>query len=276
MKRGSKANVEGEGRNRPVLCLLSSLLASFVFLGCSRGKVERVEWPVMGTIAAVQTRGAAAGETVDVVRAVKAEFARIEKLLNAHNPNSELSRLAPLADQEILKACDPVMKPCYELAFAWRETTHGAFDPRWRGTNTLDLGALAKGFAVDLAAARVPKGKCGVLLDLGGNLRAVRGDWKVGVAGSDETFVLEENQACATSAEYFRGKHIYDGRTGRAVSNDVVSVTVVATDAMRADAFSTTAFIFGPEESRAYLDGWHTWSAVWILKDGRKVFWENK
>ena len=243
-------------------------------LGCSRAKVERIEWPVMGTIAAVQTRGATAEEMTQVVRAVKAEFARVEKLLNAHDPNSELSRLAPLAEQEILKTCDPTMKPCYELAFAWRETTHGAFNPRWRGTNTLDLGAIAKGFAVDLAAAHVPKGAYDVLLDLGGNLRAVRGDWKVGIAGSGESLELEENQSCATSAEYYRGKHIYDGRTGLAVSNDVSSVTVVATEAMYADLFSTTAFIFGPEESKPYLNGWHTCSVLWIMKDGRKIFKE--
>ena len=248
-------------------------LGLMLLVGCGERKIERIEWPVMGTVAAVQTRGATVEETAEVVRAVKAEFARVEKLLNAHDPNSELSRLAPLAEQEILETCDPAMKPCYELAFAWRETTHGAFNPRWRGTNTLDLGAIAKGFAVDLAAARVPKGNCDVLLDLGGNLRAVRGDWKVGIAGSCESFELEEHQSCATSAEYYRGKHIYDGRTGLAVSNDVVSVTVVATEAMYADLLSTTAFIFGPEESKPYLDGWHTYSAVWIMRNGRKISW---
>ena len=254
--------------------ILSFVLASFALLGCSRGKVERIEWPVMGTVAAVQTRGATAEEAAAIVRAVKDEFARVEKLLNAHDPNSELNRLAPLPDAEILKACNPTMKPCYELAFAWRGTTHGAFNPRWRGTNTLDLGAIAKGFAVDCAAARVPKGTYDVLLDLGGNLRAVRGDWKVGIAGSGESFELEENQSCATSAEYYRGKHIYDGRTGLAVSSDAVSVTVVATEAMLADLFSTTAFIFGPEGSKPYLNGWHAYSAAWIMRDGRKISWQ--
>ena len=249
------------------------LFGLVLLAGCGRAKVERIEWPVMGTVAAVQTRGATPDETAEVVRVVKDEFAHVEKLLNAHDPNSELSRLASLAEQEILRTCDPTMKPCYELAFAWREKTHGAFNPRWRGTNTLDLGAIAKGFAVDLAAARVPKGDYDVLLDLGGNLRAVRGDWSVGIAGSDETFGLEENQSCATSAEYYRGKHIYDGRTGLAVSNDISSVTVVATEAMYADMFSTIAFIFGPEESKPYLNGWHTYSTVWILKDGRMVSW---
>ena len=238
-------------------------------LGCSRAKIERIEWPVMGTVAAVQTRGAKAEETAQVVRAAKAEFARVEKLLNAHDPNSELSRLAPLAEQEILKACDPTMKPCYELAFAWRETTHGAFNPRWRGTNTLDLGAIAKGFAVDLAATRVPTGDYDVLLDLGGNLRAVRGDWKVGIAGSGESLELEENQSCATSAEYYRGKHIYDGRTGNVVTNDLLSVTIVhPSSAMLADGLSTICFILGETEGEAFLKKFYPEArAIWIRKE---------
>ena len=33
------------------------MAALLLVAGCSRGKIERVEWPVMGTIAAVQTRG---------------------------------------------------------------------------------------------------------------------------------------------------------------------------------------------------------------------------
>ena len=60
--------------------------------------------------------------------------------------------------------------------------------------------------------------------------------------------------ACATSAEYYRGKHIYDGRTGQAVSNGVTSVTVVhPTSAMLADGLSTTLFVFGKEEGERFL-----------------------
>lgn len=247
------------------------LVAFSLLLGCSRAKVERVEWTVMGTVAAVQTRGAKPEETAAAVAAVKSEFAKVERLLNAHDPDSELCRLAPLTDGEILGRCDPEMKPCYELAFAWRETTKGAFDPRWRGKGTLDLGAVAKGFAVDLAAARVPSGEFDVLLDLGGNLRAVRGSWRAGIAASGESFVLGEGRSCATSAEYYRGKHIFDGRTGLPVSNDVASVTVVACEAMWADMLSTTAFVFGPEEGVRYLDGRQAVSALWILRDGRRI-----
>ena len=255
---------------------IACVLGIVVFAGCGRARTERIEWPVMGTIAAVQTRGATPEETAGIVRMVKDVFARVEKLLNAHDPNSELSRLAPLPEKEILMRCDPEMKPCYEMAFDLMKKSGGAFNPRWRGTNTLDLGAIAKGFAVDLAAERVPYPKgFALLVDLGGNLRSVSGSWRTGIAGSDVVLPLDEGFAFATSAEYFRGKHIYDGRTRSPASNDVDSVTVeCGASAMEADGLSTTLFVLGPEEGGKFLD--EKWKmvgveAIWFMKDGSRV-----
>ena len=255
----------------------ASLLLVVLALGCSRAPIERVEWPVMGTIAAVQTRGATAEETTKFAHEAKEAFACVEKLLNAHDSNSELSRLAPLSEAEILERCDGEVRPCYEMAFDLMRKSGGAFNPRWRGTNTLDLGAIAKGFAVDCAVLRCG-GSCkggDKLLDLGGNLFAVRGQWKTGIAGTEAVIPLSEGCACATSAEYYRGKHIYDGRTGQAVSNGVASVTVeVAGSAMEADGLSTTLFVLGPEEGKRFLDEkWETvgLQAVWFMKDGRRI-----
>ena len=74
--------------------------------------------------------------------------------------------------------------------------------------------------------------------------------------------------ACATSAEYYRGKHIYDARTGRPVSNDVWSVTVVhPTSAMLADALSTILFIYGREEGERFLARHYPEArAIWRLR----------
>lgn len=234
---------------------ICALAAVALFLaGCSRAPVERVEWTSMGTIAAVQMRGATPEEVRAAAAAVKDIFARVESLLSAHDPDSELSRLAPLPDDEVLARCDADVRPCYAAAFALREASRGAFNPRWRGTNTLDLGAIAKGFAVDLAAERLRACGRDTLVDLGGNLRSVRGSWTVGIYGSDETLVLTNGMACATSAEYYRGNHIRDGRTGGAVTNAPASLTVVhPTSAMRADGLSTTLFILGPDASAAFL-----------------------
>ena len=258
-----------------ILRILQVLLI-VVFSGCGRSKVERIEWPVMGTIAAVQTKGATAEETAKFAREAREAFARVEKLLNAHDPNSELNRLASLPESEILERCDKDVRECYEMAFDLMKKSGGAFNPRWRGTNTLDLGAIAKGFAVDCAALAVGSvDGADWLLDLGGNVFAVRGKWKTGIAGTETVIPLSEGYACATSAEYYRGKHIFDGRTGQAVSNGVSSVTVVVGgSAMEADGLSTTLFVLGPEEGKRFLDEkWKTIGvqAVWFMKDGHCI-----
>ena len=275
--------------------VIFAFFALLLACGCVRRQgVERVEWSVMGTVAAIQAKsvdGSAWSAPVPVegvVSRVSAEargvLTGVETLLNAHAQTSELSRLAPLPDDQVVNSCDRVVRPCYEAAFALQKSTGGAFNPRWRGGKTLDLGAIAKGFAVDLAAERmnVPKGAA-VLVDLGGNVKAVKGQWRTGVkdpggSGFAAVVDLKEGEALATSATYFRGEHIYDGRTGSPATNGVASVTVLCDSAMWADGLSTTLFVLGPDEGRAFLDkhiesllGGRGVEVLWILSDGRRL-----
>ena len=242
----------------------------------------------MGTIAAVQTRGFTSSEKEALwVRGLgQPVFGIVELNLSAHEPKSELSRLAASSDEKICESCMSDMRPCYEAAFALQKASDGAFNPRWRGANTLDLGAIAKGFAVDrlestLKSVRPVCTDC--LVDLGGNLKALRGSWHTGVrdpfgGGFAAVVELREGEALATSATYYRGGHIYDGRTGRPVSNGVASVTVLCRSAMWADGLSTTLFVLGPDEGRAFLDkhlaelmGERKVEVLWILSDGRRM-----
>lgn len=254
--------------------------------GCAREPIERIEWPVMGTVAAVQVRGGG-GLSASGYRQIAADaFAEVERLLNAHDPDSELSRLAPLGDDAVLAQYDDRMRPCYAAAFALERLSGGAFSPRWRGTNTLDLGAIAKGFAVDLAAESIYVDGNDALLDLGGNLKALQGEggshrpWRTGVrdpggSGLAAVVDLREGEALATSATYFRGSHIRDARTGAVVSNGVASVTVLARSAMWADGLSTALFVMGPDSGAALLNSAAeefpeagVAAALWILADG--------
>ena len=264
------------------------LVAAMCLAGCGRQQIERVEWPVMGTIAAVQTRGFTSPEKEALwVRGLgHPVFGIVELSLNAHNPKSELSRIASCSDEKVCESCNGDMRPCYEAAFMLQKASDGVFNPRWRGTNTLDLGAIAKGFAVDrlestLKAARPVRTDC--LIDLGGNLKALRGSWRTGVRdpfgdGFAAVVELREGEALATSATYYRGSHIYDGRTGLAVSNGVASVTVLCNSAMWADGLSTTLFVLGPDEGRLFvgekgarLAGDGKIAVLWILSDGRQI-----
>lgn len=276
------------------------MVAALCLVGCGRQQIERVEWPVMGTIAAVQVRSASIffhAAATSVVRQITFD---LEHALNAHDPDSELSRLAPLEEEEILSQCgkSPMLysrdvRPCYEAAFKLMHESGGAFNPRWRGPKTLDLGAIAKGFAVDVAAKDCYADHADALIDIGGNIKAVRGEggshrpWRTGVKdpngdGFAAVVELHEGEALATSATYYRGSHIYDGRTGLAVSNGVASVTVLCSSAMWADGLSTTLFVLGPEEGKKFLDeklkllvGDMAVSALWIMDGGRQEIYGN-
>ena len=113
--------------------------------GCGKPKVERVEWPVMGTIAAVQMRGEGIQFLNEVCEIVREWFAVESDYFNAYDPKSELSRLQGLSDEELLKQCNPHAAVCYAAAFKLREQSGGAFEPRWKGAGTLDMGAIVKG-----------------------------------------------------------------------------------------------------------------------------------
>lgn len=245
-----------------------TILALVSLCGCGRrgGDVYSLEFISMGTTASVKARGENPQRACKVVKEV---FAEVERLLNAHDADSELSRLAKLSDEEILLKCSPLVRPCYEAAFKLQRETGGAFSPRWRGVGTLDLGAIAKGYAVDLAVEKLrekfPNGP-ETLVDLGGNLRSVSGGWTIGLHGGGETFVLKPGEAVATSGEYFRGKHIKNARTGGDIEKPVYSVSVIYPEsAMMADALSTVMFILGREKGEAFLKAHYpSAKAVWI------------
>jgi len=241
-------------------------------------------WPVMGTVAKFQAHGRLVPAEVEAFRKVAAEnLERIEKLLSAHDPQSEMNRL--FADFKgapgtLPEGISENVVPCYKMAFKLRELSGGAFNPFWKGEGTVDLGAIAKGFALDDTLAklrgdyRFSHEGSKFLLDLGGNLLALSGSWSTGIrdpvteGGIARSMVLEPGFAAATSGEYERGKHIYDGRTGKPVENNVASVTVVhPNSAMLADGLSTTLFVLGKAEGTKFLtDNFPEARAYWVMK----------
>ncbi len=133
----------------------------------------------------------------------------------------------------------------------------------------LDLGAVAKGLAVDMAVRELAP-FVNFAIDAGGDLflgghNAEGAEWTVGIRHPrDATQTLETLQvsecAVCTSGDYARHApgnvaehHIMQPRTG-ASTTAVASVTVVATSAMIADAFATAAFVLGPVDGLALLE----------------------
>jgi FAD:protein FMN transferase len=133
----------------------------------------------------------------------------------------------------------------------------------------LDLGAVAKGLAIDLAARELRPFE-NFVIDAGGDLYVSglnhQGEpWSVGIRHprrDDELIGAVRVSDCAvcTSGDYERrssahpaAHHILDPRSG-APSQSVASATVIAPTAIMADALSTAAFVLGPTRAIALLN----------------------
>jgi FAD:protein FMN transferase len=133
----------------------------------------------------------------------------------------------------------------------------------------LDLGAVAKGLAVDLAARELRSFQ-NFAIDAGGDLYLEGcnpdGDpWSIGIRHPRRDGELIDSlrishRAVCTSGDYERraardeeGHHILDPRTGLS-TNGVASVTVIAPTVMLADALATAAFVLGPARGIQLFD----------------------
>jgi thiamine biosynthesis lipoprotein len=122
----------------------------------------------------------------------------------------------------------------------------------------LDLGAVAKGLAIDMAARELLPFR-DFAIDAGGDLylggkNADGEPWSVGIRhprldGQLIDVIRVSDKAVCTSGDYERrmgeGHHIIDPRTGASAAG-AASATVVAPLAMLADAVATAAFVMGP------------------------------
>ncbi|MEW6081460.1 MAG: FAD:protein FMN transferase [Bacillota bacterium] len=136
----------------------------------------------------------------------------------------------------------------------------------------VDLGAIAKGYAVDRAAQiLLDHGVTSAILDAGGNVYVVgsRSDgspWRVGIRHprreGEALAVLEASDTgVVTSGDYqryfesdgVRYHHIFDPRTGYP-ARESASATVVSPSSVEADALSTALFVLGPVEGMNLIE----------------------
>ncbi len=136
----------------------------------------------------------------------------------------------------------------------------------------VDLGGIAKGYAVDRAVeVLLQAGLTDLMVEAGGDLRAVAGDATTGLRkiwirdprNRDALFgyVRMDAGAVATSGDYEhffetggqRYHHILDPADGYP-ARLAVSVTIFAASTARADALSTAVFVLGPEQGMALIE----------------------
>lgn len=133
----------------------------------------------------------------------------------------------------------------------------------------IDLGGIAKGYAVDRAAdALRAAGVSDALVDLTGNMKALGHPpdapaWRIGIRDPRDRLpyfarlTLKPGEGISTSGKYEQfiakdGKtygHIMDPRTGRP-ADGLISVTVVSGSGFACDTWDTPIFVLGAEAGR--------------------------
>jgi thiamine biosynthesis lipoprotein len=151
----------------------------------------------------------------------------------------------------------------------------------------IGLGAIAKGYAVDRAAALLrERGFTDHIIEAGGDtfVSGSKGEksWMVGVQNPDGPGTVgalpARDEAVVTSGDYQRfleheGKrysHILDPKTGwpRERSAAPKSVTLVAPNTTDADAFATAVSVMGAAKGMALVESHKEIEAVIITRDG--------
>ena len=246
--------------------------------------MERVR-PFLGTFVAVRADGAP-----DPVLAIEAAFAaisRVERLMSCHDPDSELSRLNRAAHLRALPV-DPWTRRVFRLALVFGRASAGSFDcavgarqaaagrlparggvPDVEGSGTdidlsepgriryrrklyVDLGGIAKGFAVDRAVDALRRAGAGAgVVNAGGDLRAFGAATetvhvRMPTAGGLHAIGEIREAAVATSVA---GKDmpldlpILDGVSGRMPAAQLISV--FASRCVLADALTKVVAVQG-------------------------------
>lgn len=238
------------------------LLSAFLFVSCKPAdEMKILTGESMGTTWKLAWRGASAP---GMEKEITQTLAKWENVMSQWQPDSDLSRF------NRGQPASPELQRVIDLAVEIRQASGGAFDHRLLretgeagfgpGGNGIDLSAIGKGFALDRAGESLRKmGVTDFVFELGGEILAGDGEWKVAIEKPDPTTqetamtVLLKNRALATSGNYrlFQpadgglASHIIDPRTHQPIIRPPSSVSVLAKDCAIADAWATALFVLG-------------------------------
>ncbi len=161
---------------------------------------------------------------------------------------------------------------------------------------SLDVGAIAKGYATEQAARHLEEqGITGYLLNVGGNVRCVgshpdgRG-WSIGIENPDGenaekpyiAYLELTDQSLVTSGSYQRYYTVNGKRYHHIIDPDTLmpgeayrSVSVLCNDSGKADALSTALFNMTYVEGRALIGLIPDAEAMWVMPDGEQKYSDN-
>jgi len=169
------------------------------------------------------------------------------------------------------------------------QSTHTITLPKGGG---LDFGGIAKGWTADRAGLYLEKlGNYAV--NAGGDivLHGTQSDgrpWRIGIADPLDkehnilTLHLSGGAVCTSTITQRRWlyngvehHHIIDPRSGRPADSGVISATVIAETAVRAETIAKASLILGPEEGLQFIEKLGGARGLLILRDGKRLFSPN-
>lgn len=232
-------------------------------------RAVRVSDPMFAVLEAAKSIGARSGGAFDVT------VGPLVKLWGFHDKRphvptaEELARVRPLVSNDNL------------ILDAKARTVRFA-----KPGVEIDLGGIAKGFAVELAGNVFRQRGLGAFIDAGGNQYMVgrpqgKAMWTLGIRdpetperllatldvdeGSVSTSAQGSNFLVANGRKY---GHILDPRTLEPAA-DRLSVTIVSKDATLADALSKVAFLLGPRQALSVIESFPGTYAAIFFRDSK-------
>jgi thiamine biosynthesis lipoprotein len=151
----------------------------------------------------------------------------------------------------------------------------------------LDLGAIAKGYAADEAAAIIRKaGLKRAIVNLGGNILTLgekkdKSPWRIGlqdpleergayfgvVTCPEKTLVTSGVYEKFFEADGLRYHHLLSPSDGYPARSGLLAVTIITDNSMDADALSTAVFVLGYAKGRALIESLEGTEAVFVFDD---------
>ena len=152
---------------------------------------------------------------------------------------------------------------------------------------TLDVGAIAKGYAVEMAAQTLEKkGITGYVINVGGNVRTVGSKpdgegWTVGIEDPADpsadyiAYLSLSGESLVTSGSYQRYYLVNGERYHHIIHPDTLmpakgflSVSILTPHSGNGDALSTALFCMSFEEGLALVESLPETEAQWVFSDG--------
>ena len=243
--------------NRRSFLKLPTLLPLIDFGTALRSEAHHFQYEsVIGTSMDLVICSPSSAVAEGACQTVRREIDRLRSILDTRDPTSEISlfehsnghREASRELTEVLNAYD-----------YWERRTGGIFSIRSGGVGTpRDVDALGKAYIIDRAAAAALRAWPSIdalLLDIGGDIVTWgRRSSEIAIADPSSQYdnaqpiatIDLQNAAVATSGLYARGAHLRDSRSGQSPGTPVAA-TVVASDAVTANALATTVCLTSAE-----------------------------